>query len=126
MDAAMDASLSAEERAALRAETVAALRRMVAEQRAKLPARTPIHGSWLLTSPQEREQFHRLLDQLRRAGERIYATDYDWSPVIPPSKSGKRPGERIATDRFVATITRVLTRLDRESRGVGSRTVPKQ
>ena len=112
----MDEALSVEERATLRAGAIRVLREMKAEQEARLPPRPFPCGHILRTTPAERDQFNRSLDQLRRAGERIYTADYDWLPVIPPRKTGKRQDESVSTDQFVATIKRVLARVDRDAR----------
>src|SRR4051812_2547504 len=87
----MDERLSLEERAVLRAGALRALRAMLAEQEARVPPGMAFGVRLLLTTPAERDHYHRLLDDLLRAGERLYTTDYDWSPVIPPSTCGKRP-----------------------------------
>ena len=109
---AMDASLSAEERACLRAASLQALRAMLAEQERRLPPSRLFGTDVLLTAPTERDQFNAWLDQLRRSGERIYASDYDRSPVMPRGKGRSRRVERVATNRLVATIKRVLVRID--------------
>src|SRR4051794_25869031 len=83
---AMDAPLSAEESARLRAEALVALRAILAEQAMRLPPTRLFGRDVLLTVPAERDQVNVWLDQLRRSGERIYASDYDHSPVMPPGK----------------------------------------
>jgi hypothetical protein len=108
----MDTTLSPEERARLRAETIAALQTILVEQESRLPRSLVFSARVPHTSPQERERVNQLVDQLRRAGERIYASDYDHSPIIPPDKAGRRPDERIATDQLVITIKRLLARID--------------
>ncbi len=113
----MDETLSAEERTALRVEALRTVRAILAEQAQRLPQGMRFGIAVFRTTPTERDQFNHALDQPRRAGEHIYASDDDWSPVVPVRSRRTRQEERVATAHLEATIKRVLVRLDREPLG---------
>ena len=111
----MDETLSTDERSTLRAGAIGALRAMLAAQEARLPLR---RVSMATSSGRHLPSVIRSIvpwTNFAAPGNGCTSQTTIARPSCRQAPRGKRPGESTSTNHLVATIKRVLRRIDPET-----------